>query len=172
MDQKIGVVFQCSDLDHFRHAEGRRRPISLPSRPETLQSRPIMTIIKRLPSAGEATAQPRIWILAGPRAGDRSQLLALADSLGWPYELKDLAYNRLHHLPNWLLGTSVASLDQGRASALAAPWPDIIIDGGKRSVPIARWVQARSCGQARWVHVGRSWAPMALIDLLVVAPQY
>ena len=122
--------------------------------------------------AGGRAATPRVWVLAGPRAGDRSQLLALADSLGWPYEVKDLAYNKLHHLPNWLLGTSVASLDQGRASALAAPWPDLIIDGGKRSVPIARWVQARSCGQARWVHVGRSWAPMALIDLLVVAPQY
>jgi mitochondrial fission protein ELM1 len=99
-------------------------------------------------------------------------LLALADSLGWPYEVKDLTYNRLHNLPNWLLGTSVASVDQGRSSALAAPWPDLIIDGGKRSVPIARWVQGQSGGQARWVHVGRSWAPMALIDLLIVAPQY
>jgi hypothetical protein len=123
-------------------------------------------------AGSRAATPPRVWVLAGRRPGDRSQLLALADSLGWPYQVKDLIHNRLHHLPNWLLGTSVASLDQRRSSALAAPWPDLIIDGGKRSVPIARWVRARSGEQARWVHVGRSWTPMALIDLLVVAPQY
>ena len=122
--------------------------------------------------AGARAATPRIWVLAGPRAGDRSQLLALADSLSWPYEVKDLAYNRLHNLPNWLMGTSLVSLDRARSSALTPPWPDLIIDGGKRSVPIARWIKAQSGAQTRWVHVGRPWAPMAGFDLLVAAPQY
>jgi mitochondrial fission protein ELM1 len=122
--------------------------------------------------AGHKATPPRVWVLAGPRAGDRSQLLALADSLGWPYEVKELSYNAAHHLPNWLLGDSVVSLDRARSSALAPPWPDLIIDGGKRSVPAARWILARSGGQARWVHVGRPWAPMASFDLLVAAPQY
>jgi hypothetical protein len=115
---------------------------------------------------------PRVWVLAGPRTGDRSQLLALADALGWPYEVKDLRYNRLHYLPNWLLGASKTSLDQTHSSALTPPWPDLIIDGGKRSVPLARWVKAQTGGQARWVHVGRAWAPLALFDLLIAAPQY
>ncbi|MGH6929776.1 MAG: mitochondrial fission ELM1 family protein, partial [Dongiaceae bacterium] len=132
----------------------------------------ITTVAYQSTLTGTRSAPPRTWVLAGPRAGDRSQLLALADALGWPYEVKELAYSRMHHLPNWLLGASLASLDQGRSSALEAPWPDLIIDGGKRSVPIARWVRARSGGQARWVHVGRSWAPIALFDLLIAAPQY
>src|SRR5262249_11183619 len=80
-------------------------------------------------------APPRIWVLAGPRPGDRSQLIALADALGWRYEVKDLTYNRLHNLPNWLMGTSLISLDRTRSGALTPPWPDLIIDGGKRSVP-------------------------------------
>jgi len=122
--------------------------------------------------AGAGAAPPRVWVLAGPRAGDRSQLLGLAEALGWPYEVKELAYSRLHNLPNWLLGASLASLDRTRSSALRAPWPDLIIDGGKRSVPAARWVRAQSGNRARWVHVGRSWAPMALFDLLLSAPQY
>jgi mitochondrial fission protein ELM1 len=117
-------------------------------------------------------ATPRVWVLAGPRAGDRSQLLALADSLGWPYEVKELAYNRLHNLPNWLMGTSLISLDRARSSALTAPWPDLIIDGGKRSVPIVRWIRAQNGAQTRWVHVGRPWAPMTSFDLVVAAPQY
>ncbi len=120
----------------------------------------------------KAATPPRIWVLVGPRAGDRSQLLAIADSLGWSYEVKELTYNRLHHLPNWLMGTSLVSLDRARSSAPAAPWPDLIIDGGKRSVPIARWIRAQSGGRARWVHVGRPWAPIESFDLVVAAPQY
>lgn len=119
-----------------------------------------------------AAATPRVWVLAGPRAGDRSQLLALADALGWPYEVKDLAYNGLHNLPNWLLGKSLAILDRARSSPLSGPWPDLVIDGGKRSVPVARWIRARTGGQARWVHVGRPWAPISSFDLLIAAPQY
>jgi len=133
----------------------------------------ITTVAYQSTLAGvRAATPPRVWVLAGPRAGDRSQLLALADALGWPYEVKDLAYGRLHHLPNWLLGASLASLDRRRSGALAAPWPDLVIDGGKRSVPVARWVRAQSGEQARWVHVGRSWAPIALFDLVIAAPQY
>jgi mitochondrial fission protein ELM1 len=120
----------------------------------------------------KAAATPRIWVLVGPRAGDRSQLLALADSLCWPYEVKELAYNGLHNLPNWLMGASLASLDRARSGALSAPWPDLIIDGGKRSVPIVRWIRAHGDTPARWVHVGRPWAPMASFDLVVAAPQY
>jgi hypothetical protein len=122
--------------------------------------------------AGAKAAVPRIWVLVGSRAGDRSQLLALAESLGWPFEVKELAYNGLHNLPNWLMGGSLVSLDRARSSPLAPPWPDLIIDGGKRSVPIARWIRAQSGGQPRWVHVGRPWAPMAEFDLVVAAPQY
>lgn len=133
----------------------------------------IITIAYQSNLAGaSAAAAPRVWVLAGPRPGDRSQLLGLAEALGWPYEVKDLAYNRLHNLPNWLLGASLASLDRTRRSALTAPWPDLIIDGGKRSVPVARWVRAQSGDRVRWVHVGRSWAPMVLFDLLISAPQY
>jgi mitochondrial fission protein ELM1 len=134
---------------------------------------PTTTIAYQSNLAGvSAASAPRVWVLAGPRAGDRSQLLGLAEALGWPYEVKDLAYNRLHNLPNWLLGASLASLDRTRGSAMTAPWPDLIIDGGKRSVPVARWVRAQSGGRVHWVHVGRSWASMGLFDLLISAPQY
>ena len=116
------------------------------------------------------TGVPKVWVLVGSRAGDRSQLLGLADRLGWRYEIKELAYNRLHLLPNWLLRSSAASL--GERAFLTPPWPDLIIDGGKRSVPVARWIRDRSGGQARWVHVGRSWAPIEQFDLLITTPQY
>ena len=38
---------------------------------------------------------PRVWVLAAPRAGDATQVVALAEALGWPYELKRLAFKQL-----------------------------------------------------------------------------
>jgi mitochondrial fission protein ELM1 len=122
--------------------------------------------------AGNKIPAPNTWVLVGPRAGDRSQLLGVADALGWHYEIKELAYNGLHRLPNWLMGSTLASLDRATSTPLVPPWPDLIIDGGKRSVPIARWIRDRSGGQTRWVHVGRSWAPLAEFDLVITTPQY
>jgi mitochondrial fission protein ELM1 len=91
--------------------------------------------------------------------------------------VKQLAWNPLHHLPNFLLGSSLASLDRARSSPLAPPWPDLILDVGKRSVPVARWIKAQSGGsgsshRARWVHLGRAWAPLSLFDLSIAALQY
>ena len=45
---------------------------------------------------------PRIWLLMGHRAGDNAQLLALVEALGWPYEIKRLAYKRFELLPKEL----------------------------------------------------------------------
>lgn len=115
---------------------------------------------------------PRVWVLTGPRHGDAEQVRTLASALGWPWEEKRLSYNALHHLPNLLLGASAASIDPGRGDPLTAPWPDLIIGCGKRSVPVARWVQQQSGGRTRLVFLGRPWAPLTWFDLVVTTPQY
>ncbi|MEQ8485547.1 MAG: ELM1/GtrOC1 family putative glycosyltransferase [Pseudomonadales bacterium] len=119
-----------------------------------------------------AAAPPRVWVLTGPRHGDAEQVRTLAQALGWPWEEKRLRYNALHHLPNLLLGASVASIDAAHGDGLAAPWPDVIIGCGKRSVPVARWVQEQSGGRTRLVFLGRPWAPLSWFDLVVTTPQY
>ena len=45
-----------------------------------------------------AAATPRVWVLSSPRAGERSQLLALAEALGCPFEVKRIAHQRLGSL--------------------------------------------------------------------------
>ena len=35
---------------------------------------------------------PRVWAVLCYRAGDNEQVLALAEALGWPFEVKRLAY--------------------------------------------------------------------------------
>jgi hypothetical protein len=55
---------------------------------------------------------------------------------------------------------------------LVPPWPDLVIGAGWRSVPVARWVRARSGGRARIVGIGRPRCHPARLDLVVTTPQY
>jgi len=69
-------------------------------------------------------------------------------------------------------GVTLAGIDRARSSALAAPWPDIVISAGRRNEPVARWIRQQSGGRTRLVHIGRPWAPLAAWDLIVTTPQY
>ena len=116
--------------------------------------------------------QLRVWALSGSRAGDRAQVLALAEALGWPFEEKRLRFNYWRTLPNVLLGPSRLSLDREQSDALGPPWPDLVIASGGRSAPVARWIRRRAPRDCRLVHVGRPWAPLKHFDLVVTTPQY
>ena len=41
---------------------------------------------------------PLIWVLIGERTGDNNQALALAEAVGWPFEVKTLDYLSLIHI--------------------------------------------------------------------------
>ena len=122
--------------------------------------------------ASEPVRLPRVWAVTGARAGDRAQILALAEALGWPVEEKRLAHNLMEAVPNLLLDDSRLSLKARAADPLESPWPDLVIASGRRSVPIVRWIRRRSGGRTRLVHIGRPWAPLKHFDLIVSTPQY
>lgn len=121
---------------------------------------------------------PRVWVLTGHKLGDQAQVLALAEALGWPFELKRFAYRRTELLTNLLLGPTLAGTVPARSSRLEPPWPDLIVTAGRRNEPVARWIQAQAdvpgAGdqRVRIVHLGRPWAPLELFDLIVTTPQY
>ena len=115
---------------------------------------------------------PLVWLLTGDKAGDRAQLLALAEALGWPYAEKRLWFNRYYHLSNIWLGASLRSLDAARSHALHPPWPDLLLATGRRAVPVARWIKQQANGRTKLVHIGRPWAPLSLFDLLISTAQY
>ncbi len=116
---------------------------------------------------------PRVWLLMGHRAGDNSQVLALAESLGWSFEIKRFTYRPTELASNLLLGPTLAGVNPGKSSDLHAPWPDLIITAGRRNEPIARWIQKQASDKhVRIVHVGRTWAKPERFDLIVTTPQY
>ncbi len=121
-----------------------------------------------------AKRPPKVWLMMGHRTGDNSQVLALAEALGWPYEIKRFAYKRTELLSNLLSGPTLAGVVKEGSSPLAAPWPDLIISAGRRNEPICRWIQKQAAPgkRVRLVHCGRSWAKIERFDLIVTTPQY
>jgi mitochondrial fission protein ELM1 len=110
---------------------------------------------------------PAVWVVAGYRAGERTQLVALAEALQWPFEVKRLKYRSYDFVPGLWRVPSLAGIDKDASTPLRPPWPEIVISAGMRNEPICRWIKARSGGQAKLVHIGRPWADCANFDLVV-----
>ena len=124
-------------------------------------------------SATETTTRPpRVWVMMGHKAGDNSQILALAEGLGWPFEIKHLVYRPTELITNFLTPRTLLGIIRGKSSPLAPPWPDLIISAGRRNEPACRWIQLRADRRVRLVHCGRPWAPIECFDLVVTTPQY
>jgi len=128
------------------------------------------------PSVPEAplphSPEPRVWVLLGRKAGDNTQVLALAARLGWPFQEKNLVHRPWELVANRFLGVTLLGIDRKRSSPLRAPWPDLVISSGRRNEPVARWIQRQSGGVSRLVHVGRPWADPGCFDLVIATPQY
>jgi mitochondrial fission protein ELM1 len=117
-------------------------------------------------------ANPIVWLLLGRKAGDNSQVLALADALGIPFEQKSVearSWELLTHLLPW---PSLAGIDRGLSSPLQAPWPDLLLTAGRRNEPVAHWIKRQSGGRCALVQLGRPWSSLSRWDLIVSTPQY
>ena len=114
---------------------------------------------------------PLIWVLIGERTGDNNQALALAEALGLPFTVKRLDYNALQSLSVWLPPTAITLTEAARAG-LAAPWPDLVIAIGRRSVPVARWIKRQNDGRTKLVRIGHPRINPKLFDLVVTTRQY
>jgi mitochondrial fission protein ELM1 len=119
-----------------------------------------------------AEVQITVWCLLGRKAGDNTQVLALADELGWGYREKRILARPWELLTHLGLRVTLAGIDRGKSSPLEPPWPDLVITAGRRNEPVARWIQRQSGGRTALVHIGRPWAPLSAWDLIVTTPQY
>ncbi len=116
---------------------------------------------------------PRTWLMLGGKAGDNTQITALAEALGWPYQTKRLAYRRTELFTNLFAGPTTKGLVLERSDPLEPPWPELVISAGRRNEPLVRWIRQRAgFDNVRLVHVGRPWALHECFDLIVTTPQY
>jgi mitochondrial fission protein ELM1 len=119
-----------------------------------------------------AAMPPRTWVLASHHAGDNTQLLALADNLGWPAEIKRCVYRSYQTLARLVLGATLIGLDRRRSSPIASPYPDLIIGAGRPTEAIALWVRRHGNPAVRLVYLGTPWASLDSFDLVITTPQY
>jgi mitochondrial fission protein ELM1 len=115
---------------------------------------------------------PRVWAILCYRGGDNEQILALAEALGWPFEVKRLAYRPFGRtIDVFRLGT-LAGIVRHASDPLVPPWPDLIISSSMRNEPVCRWIQRQAQRPVAYVHIGRPWARLKNFDLIVAQPQY
>src|SRR5262245_20627350 len=96
---------------------------------------------------------PRVWVLTTEKLGDNAQVLAIADALGWPYELKHLEFTSVNHSRAFV--SSLWGLAVDRYFPLVPPWPDLLLTIGRRSSHVALEVRKQSGGKTRLVQVGQ-----------------
>lgn len=117
-------------------------------------------------------AEPRVWVLTSPRAGDASQVLALAEALGWPFDVKRFKLQPYELLVAPPFRASAAGIRKAESSPLTPPWPNLVLSSGRENEPIARWIKQQSGGRTRIVHIGRPWGRLDAYDLVITTPQY
>ena len=124
-----------------------------------------MTAITHTPT------EPRVWLLFGERRGDNAQVLALAQMLGWPYEIKQLRWQSDYDVDPAEAGISLAGLDIAASDSLTSPWPDIAIGIGYRSAPVSRWI-GQQAGRVINIRLGRPRTDLKPYDFVITTPQY
>lgn len=115
---------------------------------------------------------PRTWLILGDKAGDNAQVRIIADALGWPFAIKDLAFRAPYVLGKPHFRASLYHVDPARSAPLEPPWPDLILTVGRRPSMAALWVKAQAQGRARLVVVGRPKRWLDRFDLVIAPPQF
>lgn len=110
---------------------------------------------------------PRIWVLADDRAGNVSQVMGVAEALGIPFEVKTIRYTKQGRWPNLLRGASLRGVDAENSSKLEAPWPDIILSAGRKTVPVGRYIKKQSGGHTKLVQLMWPGIPHGDCDLII-----
>jgi hypothetical protein len=115
---------------------------------------------------------PVVWLIDAYREGERAQVRALVQALGWPCETKQLNYRKFDLITHLLPGGSLRGIQRACRASLQPPWPDVVVSCGVRNEPVCRWIREQSGGACRYVHIGRPWADPSLFDLVITTPQY
>ncbi len=103
-----------------------------------------------------------VWVLANQKPGHTSQATALAEIIGWPFQIMQVPQT-LQAVVRVLL-----RIHSGEVAPLKAPWPNVIVACGWWPTRVARWIKASSGGRVRLLLAGRKCGPVrSQTDILV-----
>lgn len=87
------------------------------------------------------------WSLMDNRRGSVGQALGVIGALDrniFEITEKNLEYNTLSALPNWIRGCSLLGITQRSAASIKAPFPDYVLSISRRTAPVARYIKKNS----------------------------
>lgn len=95
-----------------------------------------------------------VWVIANQKPGHTGQATALAEKLGWPYQVV--------RVPQILKSLLLVMLRNnfGQVEPLRPPWPNVVVACGWWPTRVARWIKMRSGGHARLLLAGRKCGPV------------
>ncbi len=108
-----------------------------------------------------------VWVLSDNRPGNTNQSLGVAESLGYKYEIKNISYNIIGKLPNFIRKNSLLGVSKQKSSNFAPPFPDIAIAAGRKLTPILQYIKKNSNNT---ITVQLMWpgAPYNYIDIIAI----
>ena len=112
------------------------------------------------------------WLLIGHKAGDNTQMRALASALGGPAKEISMDYSAWEPFVTLSSTPSLLTLAPHSRKNFAPPWPDLVLTAGRRNEAVARWISQASGQRSKIVHIGRPWHHPRHFDLVITSPQY
>lgn len=110
----------------------------------------------------------KCWVVTEGIAGTENQCLGIAEALGLPPEIKRIGLRQPWKTLSPLLGFE---REKTFKPALSAPWPDIVIAGGRKAIAAARYIKKQSDGKTFTVFVQDPRINPQYFDL-VIAPAH
>jgi len=109
-----------------------------------------------------------VWVIADDKAGHKNQAIGVAESLGYPFVIKNIKYNDKAKLPNILKKSGLTGVDIENSDDLNAPLPDIIIAAGRKTAPIAKFIKSKSENNIYIIQLMWPGSSSADMDLIAV----
>ena len=103
---------------------------------------------------------PVVWLIDAYREGERAQVRALVQALGWPCETKQLCYRKFDLITHLLPGGSLRGINRASRESLKPPWPDLVVSCGVRNEPVCRWIREQSGGQRAAMYTSADPGPI------------
>lgn len=97
--------------------------------------------------------RPSVWALCHYKTGHASQAQGMAEALGWPFEIRELAHTPWRYA--WTFGRERFGLEGDLPGGIRPPWPDIVVASGWLPSLVARSIRHRNLGHTRLILLGR-----------------
>ncbi len=113
--------------------------------------------------------QRKIWLLSGGRLGDLKLMESVAQTLGWPYEVKPLKFRK--GLRSTSFFSSRLALQPGCENPFNFGAPDLVLCAEAPTATLA--AEAKKVGGSfKLVSLARPRNQFELFDLIIAPPQY